>query len=259
MAWAALDVVWWAAGIAMTRPDFEGPSVWPLHRLAVPGKQPVLRRWKRPWITAAFLEGLGRSDPRPTHRVSRVRAGGPCPSQRFTCSRCNWDTRRRGKWRKQSRALVKATVTAAPPPPAPARRSLPHIIRQHERLAAPTLADPGQRGRPRASEPDKIDRSGLPWPCPLAARRFSPCASRGRSEQGFSLSPDLSAAPLGGGNSFTESSLAGNDGRRNRFFSESRYVLTHPSLLLDKRSAARRMLSSVWRPKSAGWHPVAGS
>lgn len=95
----------------------------------------------------------------------------------------------------------------------------------------PTPADPDQNGRPRASKQDKVDRSRL-FPLPLPQRRLLPHASRGRSKQAFPGSPGLSAAPLGGGTSLTESSLAGNNGR---FFSQSRHALTHPSFLLDKQ------------------------
>lgn len=100
----------------------------------------------------------------------------------------------------------------------------------------PTLAHPGQPGRPRASEPDEIDRPRPLRPPPSAPspRRVSPRAGWRRSKHVSSHSPGPCAAPLGGGTAVTDSSFAGNDGRRCRLLSQSRHVLTHSSLLLDK-------------------------
>lgn len=142
--------------------------------------------------------------------------------RRVTCSRCSWATRRRGRWRKQSRALVKATVTAAPPAPGPARRSLPHISPKHySGTAHPGAASDPYPGRPRTSEPEKIDRL-LPLRLHPASPAVRLTTRLKRAGQGrFCQSLNLSAEPLGGSTSFTKFSFPGNDGRRCRFSSQS--------------------------------------
>lgn len=132
---AALDVVW------LQRPPR------PAHSLASepvggPGKAARVPPPGEAWAAAAPLIDLGPGRPQTAHQVPRLGAGKLVRGRRVTCSRCSWATRRRGKWRKQSRALVKATVTAAPSPPAPARRPLPHIIRKRCSRGR-TLADRG--------------------------------------------------------------------------------------------------------------------
>lgn len=122
------------------------------------GKAARARRRERP-------ERPTRPPPRPTpeaDEVSRAAAGSLVRGRRVTCSRCSWATRRRGKWRKQSRALVKATVTATPPPPAPARRSLHHIIHERRSPAARQAEGVG---------PGKLGRLAPLPAAPLAARR----------------------------------------------------------------------------------------
>lgn len=154
--------------------------------------------------------GKGSADTGPTRHQRRPTPGVAQPSgERVTCSRCSWATSCRGRWRKQSRAFVKATVTTAPPDPAPAKRSLLHIVPvrppepTREQSPPPSRAGSGRPGRrsPRTST----------GPAPSAYIRLQPPSHR-------------SSEPPGGGTVRIEFSLSRRDCRWGRWSSQSKHA-----------------------------------
>lgn len=238
----------WVAESAPAGPALEGPSVWPRNGSAETERQPVPRLRERP-----SLKALARSAPRLPTRCPESGLGAHVQGRRLTCSKCSWATRRRGKWRKQSRALVKTTVTATPPPSAPARRSPPHITGGH-RLPDCTLQRAraaGQAEGVRAGE----DRSAPP---PAA----TPLSLRSRTGMGKQAPPARrrrSASPLEGGTSFTEVTLAGSDARSCRFSNQSWHALTHLHLLLGEQESGETDVVVFAGAKPARWRRVVGN